>query len=138
MPPPKLNDTKRGFLVVVEDDSTLRELITEHLESIGFEVAAVANGDAAMEIVRNRHPDLLCIDLNLPSVSGFDLCEHIRADSTLNDVAILMMSASVQLEARAFSFEAGADGYLRKPYKLEQLTAEVTRLLNGPSSLRRR
>jgi DNA-binding response OmpR family regulator len=88
--------------------------------------------------MRERHPDLLCIDVNLPSVSGFDLCEHIRGDANLADVAILMMSASVLLEARAYSFEAGADGYLRKPYTLNQLTTEIMRLLDGPRSARRR
>jgi two-component system phosphate regulon response regulator PhoB len=134
----KLDAARRGLIVIVEDDETLRELTVEHLESVGFEVVAVANGDAGLEVVRARHPDLLCIDLNLPSVSGFDLCEHIRADPSLNDVTILMMSASVQLEARAFSFEAGADGYLRKPYSLDQLTVEINRLLNGATSTRRR
>ena len=137
-PPRPLATPRRGLVVVVEDDATLRELVAEHLQHIGFEVAAVANGDAALAIVRERHPDLLCIDVNLPSVSGFDLCEHIRGDSSLNDVAILMMSASVLLEARAYSFEAGADGYLRKPYTLGQLTSEITRLLDGPRSARRR
>jgi DNA-binding response OmpR family regulator len=133
-----MTSPRRGLLVVVEDDATLRELVAEHLESIGFEVVAVANGDAALNVVRERHPDLLCIDVNLPSVSGFDLCEHIRSDPSLNDVAILMMSASVLLEARAYSFEAGADGYLRKPYTLGQLTTEIGRLLDGPRSTRRR
>jgi two-component system phosphate regulon response regulator PhoB len=123
---------QRRLVIVVEDDPTLRELVEEHLRGVGFEVAAFANGDAALRLLRDRRPDLLCLDLNLPSVSGFDLCEHIRSDPRLKDVAILMTSASVLLEARAYSFEAGADAYLRKPYTLEELTSEIARLLEGP------
>jgi DNA-binding response OmpR family regulator len=101
------------------------------LRGVGFEVTAFANGDAALKLHREHRPDLFCLDLNLPSVSGFDLCESIRSDPQLKDVAILMTSASAQLEARAYSFEAGADAYLRKPYTLDELTGEITRLLDG-------
>jgi two-component system chemotaxis response regulator CheY len=126
------------LVIVVEDDPTLRELVAEHLRGVGFEVLAFANGDAALRMIRDRRPDLVCLDLNLPSVSGFDLCEQIRSDPLLNDIAILMTSATVFLEARAYSLEAGADAYLRKPYTLRQLTSEIARLLDAPPGSARR
>lgn len=129
---------RRRLIVVVEDDPTLRELVSEYLVSVGFDVAALANGDGALEMISERRPDLLCIDVNLPSVSGFDLCEHVRGNEQLNDVAILMTSASIFVEARAYAFEAGADAYLRKPFTLEELSRQVVRLLDGPGSARRR
>jgi two-component system response regulator PrrA len=112
-------------------------LVSEYLERVGFAVVSLAHGGAALEMVGGRRPDLVCIDVNLPSVSGFDLCEQIRGNSKLNDVAILMTSASVFVEARAYAFEAGADGYLRKPFTLEELSREIVRLLDGPGSARR-
>jgi two-component system, OmpR family, phosphate regulon response regulator PhoB len=70
----------------------------------------------------------VCLDLNLPRISGYDVCEQIRADVALKDISILITSARNSLDVRVFSLEAGADAYLTKPYGLKQLAGEIERL----------
>jgi len=79
--------------------------------------------------MRQRRPELICLDVILPRMSGYEVCEHIRADSELDRLSVLLTSDRASLEARAYSYEAGANGYLGKPYSLDRLAKEVRRLL---------
>ena len=81
-----------------------------------------------MQMIRDRLPGVVCLDLNLPRISGYDVCEQIRADLAIKDISILITSARNSLDVRVFSLEAGADAYLTKPYGMNQLTDEIERL----------
>jgi DNA-binding response OmpR family regulator len=70
----------------------------------------------------------VCLDLNLPRISGYEVCEQIRMDPAVKDIAILMTSARTSLDIKVFSLEAGADSYLAKPYPLHRLTDEIEEL----------
>lgn len=118
----------RSLVLVVEDEPVIQSLLAEHLTAAGFDVCVAPDGEVALELVRKRRPAVVCLDLNLPRISGYDVCEEIRADPTTRDVSILIMSARHSLDVRAFALEAGADAYLTKPYAMEQLTDEVERL----------
>ena len=122
----------RRIALVVEDDPSQRKQVTEHLTHLGLEVISVADGDAALSYVRERRPDLLCLDLSLPHISGYEVCEQIRTDPELQDLAVIMTSERASLEERAHSYEAGADAYLSKPFSLDKLAKEVARLLDRP------
>jgi DNA-binding response OmpR family regulator len=123
----------RRVALVVEDDPSQRRQVTEHLTRLGMDVIAVADGDAALSCIRERRPDLLCLDLSLPRISGYEVCEQIRNDPELQDLAVIMTSERASLEERAHSYEAGADAYLSKPHSLDKLAKEVWRLLDRPS-----
>jgi len=119
----------RGPLVlIVEDHPDTQSMVAEHLTGRGFEVVVAADGITAMQIVRDRRPRLVYLDLNLPHISGYDVCEQIRADPELEDIAILMTSARHTVDVHAYSLEAGADVYMPKPYNFEELTDQVERL----------
>src|SRR5262245_15818515 len=120
----------RRVVLVVEDDPAQRRQVTEHLTRLGLEVIAVADGDSALSTIRERRPDLLCLDLSLPRISGYEVCEQIRTDPELQDLAVIMTSERASLEERAHSYEAGADAYLSKPHSLDKLAKEVWRLLD--------
>jgi DNA-binding response OmpR family regulator len=120
-------------VLLVEDEPSLKRQATRHLTLVGFDVVALSDGDAALLAMRERRPDLLFLDLNLPRISGYEVCEQIRIDPELSELPVLMTSERVSLEARAFSYEAGADAYLGKPYTLDELTREVLRLLEAPA-----
>jgi DNA-binding response OmpR family regulator len=117
-----------GLVLLVEDDPDIRSLVAEHLIKIGFDVCVAADGERAMQMIRERLPGVVCLDLNLPRISGYDVCEQIRADPTIKDISILITSARNSLDVRVFSLEAGADSYLTKPYGMKQLTHEIERL----------
>ncbi len=129
---------RRRLVLLVDDEPSLCKQVSEHLMNLGFEVNTVTNGDDALSALRERRPDLLCLDLSLPRTSGYEVCEQIRNDPDLKDLVVLMTSERASIEARAYSFEAGADAYLNKPYTLDELAGEVQRLLNGPVPTGRR
>jgi DNA-binding response OmpR family regulator len=115
----------------VEDDPDIRALVVEHLLAAGFDVGQARNGEIALQMIRERAPDVVCLDLNLPRISGYDVCEQIRADVAIKDISILITSARNSLDVRVFSLEAGADAYLTKPFGLNELTDEIERLFEA-------
>ena len=125
--PPRTGDPRR-LILVVEDEPDIRSLVAEHLIDAGFDVCLASDGETALQLVRERRPGLVCLDLNLPRISGYDVCEQIRTDPAANDIAILMTSARNSLDIKVFSLEAGADAYLAKPYALHRLTNEIEEL----------
>jgi len=116
------------LVLLVEDDPDIQSMVADHLLEAGFDVCLAQDGEIAMQVIRERLPGVVCLDLNLPRISGYDVCEQIRADLTLKDVSILITSARNSLDVRVFSLEAGADAYLTKPYAMKQLTDEIERL----------
>src|SRR5690349_6790613 len=118
----------RRLVLVVEDEPDIRSMVAEHLLGEGFAVCVAQTGEIAMQVVRERRPGVVCLDLNLPRISGYDVCEQIRADLAIKDTSILITSARNSLDAMVFSLEAGADAYLAKPYQLKHLTKEIGRL----------
>jgi two-component system phosphate regulon response regulator PhoB len=122
--------SSRPLVLFVDDESALQKQVTAYLSTRGMDVVAVSDGDAALSAVRERRPDIVCVDVKLPRMSGYEVCEAIRSDAELAGIVVLMTSRRVSLEARAYSYEAGANGYLAKPYSMEQLAREVTRLLD--------
>jgi DNA-binding response OmpR family regulator len=120
-------------ILVVEDDPSLQQTVRKYLERLGFTVQTALDGESVVEILNERVPDLICLDLILPRRSGFEVCELVRRDLRL-DVPILVMNGRRSALDRAQAYEAGADGYLLKPFLLEDLAREVERLLDGPRS----
>jgi DNA-binding response OmpR family regulator len=138
----KLDHPRRGGIVegvkrtalVVEDDPQLLQTIRKHLELLEFDVTSVSDGESIAKILAVSVPDLICLDLILPRRSGFEVCELIRRDLKLRDVLILVMNDRHSALDRAQAYEAGADGYLLKPFDFAELSQEVSRLLEGPRS----
>jgi DNA-binding response OmpR family regulator len=124
---PRAGDARR-LILVVEDEPDVRSLVAAHLIAEGFDVCIASDGETALQLVRERRPGLVCLDLNLPRISGYDVCEQIRTDPAAKDIAILMTSARNSLDIKVFSLEAGADSFLAKPYALQSLTEEIEEL----------
>ncbi len=123
------------MVLVVEDHPATQSALADVLTEQGWEVALAFDGETAIRLAREVHPAVVWLDLNLPTISGFDVCEQIRADPMLNDVSIVMTSARHSLDVRANSLEAGADAYLPKPYDVDELmrvVEHVCRSRNAP------
>jgi CheY-like chemotaxis protein len=120
--------------LVVEDSPLFRKMLGDLLQELGFtRVLEAASGRAAQALLAETRPDLVCLDLTLPDISGYDVCEHIRASPALREVPVLMISARTQAMDRAQAEEAGASGYLIKPFTPEELRHQVERVLaTGP------
>jgi two-component system phosphate regulon response regulator PhoB len=116
-------------LLIVEDDDTIRETIREALFTEGFEVAACADGQAALNLIQRQKPAyaLVVLDLMLPGMSGLELCRRLRTEG--NQTPILVVSARDHEMDRVLGLEVGADDYLVKPFGMRELVARARALL---------
>jgi DNA-binding response OmpR family regulator len=112
-------------ILVVEDETTLRETLVDALEVEGFRVVAAADGRAALTTFRAEQPDLVLLDLMLPELSGIEVCRIIRAES---GVPIVMLTAKDSELDKVVGLELGADDYVTKPFSLRELSARIRAL----------
>jgi two-component system chemotaxis response regulator CheY len=126
------------LVMAVVAEPTLKQLVQRQLKSLDFDVVVATDAEAAIHELETRKPHLVCIDLLLPRDSGYEVCEFIRSTPRLFDVPILVMSERASAADRAYAEEAGADGFLPKPFSLNQFNEQVRALLAGdPLSMRR-
>ncbi len=119
-------------VLVVEDDDSIALALEYLVTRAGHGHARIADGAAALPLIRATHPDLVLLDVMLPGVSGFDICQGVRGDPALTDVKILMMTARGSSVERRRGIDLGADGFVTKPFDLHELRGEVHRLLGPP------
>lgn len=109
-----------ALIVVAEDHDDIRFVLKRALERAGHEVVATADGVAAWEAVRHRRPDIVVTDVDMPRMSGLELCRAIRADADLSDIPVLLASGSL-MPGDGRADEVGASGTLLKPFMPAQL-----------------
>ncbi len=119
----------RKRVLIVEDEDNIAIALDYLLSREGYEQDRIANGAEAMARIRAMHPDLVLLDVMLPEVSGYEICQEIRMDPALSDVKILMMTARGSAMERRKGLALGADGFISKPFELTELRAEVRRIL---------
>ena len=121
-------------ILVAEDQTDIRELLVMNLRGAGYEVTAVADGEAALASESERESDLLLLDLMMPGLDGLDVCKALRARG--RSTPILMLTAKSTELDRVLGLELGADDYLTKPFSLAELLARVKALLRRADLLR--
>lgn len=104
-------------------------MVRDLLVSSGHEIGLAADGPSALASVKAREPDLLILDLNMPGLSGYDVCRAVKRNPGTARVPILMLTAQSSVEHKLEGFEAGADDYLPKPFDARELRARVAALL---------
>lgn len=114
-------------ILVVEDDENLRLPLVDNLEDEGFEVAHASTGEIAIELTRTMTFDVIVLDIMLPGISGYEVCKALRAQGS--SAGVLMLTARSLEDDVVTGFDAGADDYLTKPYRLRELLARVRALL---------
>lgn len=117
------------LILVVDDNEDVAETIERTLEHTGFDTVVAHRGADALEIARERHPDLVVLDIMMPGMSGIDVCRHLRSNRELGDIPILFLTAKAEIGDKLEGFEAGADDYLTKPFNLIELELRVRALL---------
>ena len=113
-------------IVVIEDDSTLSELLKYNLSREGFTVFTAADGSNGLEIIRQEKPDIIITDLMLPGMDGFELTRILRRE---NQTPVLMLTARNEEIDKVLGLELGADDYLTKPFSMRELLARIKAML---------
>ena len=117
-------------VLVVEDEQDIANLVKHALErERGMEVQIIRSGDAAVAAATQAVPDLMVLDLNLPALSGLEVCRILRAKSETRDVPIIMLTARSSEADRIVGLDIGADDYITKPFSLRELAARVRAVL---------
>lgn len=118
-------------ILLVEDEENLNKIIKMNLEMEGYEVVSSDHGKQALDIAESQHFDLLILDVMLPELSGFQICEKVRLQN--KKVGIIIISAKDTSQDRIQGLKLGADDYLVKPFQLEELLLRVHNILRRSS-----
>jgi two-component system, OmpR family, alkaline phosphatase synthesis response regulator PhoP len=124
-----IDDTRLRSIVIVEDDEDIGDSIRYNLEREGFRVRVATTGEDALNLILDRPPSLVLLDLNLPHMSGFEMCRRLRAESTTARVPILMLTARTDESDKVLGLNLGADDYITKPFSMRELVARVNAVL---------
>jgi len=116
-------------IYIVEDEPDIRETLAYNLSQEGFKVSEFSDAESCLDKIQKKKPDLLILDLMLPGMSGLDLCKQIRADKSLQNLAIIMLTAKGEEVDRIIGFELGADDYVTKPFSVRELILRVKVIL---------
>ena len=116
-------------ILIIEDEAEMRALLTLHLQFHGYEVSGAMDGEHGLKEVKDSIPDLIILDVMLPGIGGYEVCERLKTDKHFSDIPILMFSARAGDIDKTIGFRCGADDYLPKPFEDTLLMGKIERLL---------
>lgn len=118
-------------ILVVDDSRDNIELVTEILESVGHQLISATDGSQGLELARKEQPDLAILDVNMPGMSGLELCAALKSDEKTSNTSVIMLTALGDVEKRIEALKLGAEDYLTKPFSPRELIARVERRLRA-------
>jgi two-component system, OmpR family, phosphate regulon response regulator PhoB len=118
-----------GRVLVVDDEPDVLLLCRLNLQQRGHELLEAADGSTALEIARDRHPDVIVLDLMLPGISGYDVLEELQRDAVTTDIPVLVLTAKSLRADRERSHGLGASAFLTKPFLPNELCEMVDSLV---------
>jgi DNA-binding response OmpR family regulator len=123
--------------LIVDDEKELADILAEHLRNWGYEPTIQTEGKSAVEWVRLERPSLILLDLMLPDVDGYSICETLKLDRETNLIPIVMITALAEKEDRVRGLQVGANQYLTKPFTADDLSRAIKAAFNWQEDLQR-
>ena len=121
------NEVATQRVLVVDDEKSISELITTSLRFVGFDVRTAASGQEALRVAEEFKPQAMVLDVMLPDLNGFEVCEKIRNEG--QDIGVLFLTAKDAVEDKVYGLTRGGDDYMTKPFSLEELVARLKSIL---------
>lgn len=121
--------TITGRVLVVDDEKPNREFLRQLLESAGAEVVLAEDGEQGLEILGSHHPDVALVDVMMPGMNGYEVCQAVKSNEAMARTAVIMVTARTTVEDIEYGFELGAFDYIRKPFRSRELLARVQNAL---------
>ena len=122
--------TRRSRVLVVDDTESVRSLFRKLLSSDGHDVVSAADGAAALEAVQRHRPDVVLLDVDMPTMDGLEVCRRLKADPSTRLTPVVMVTGQTDLNDRLRGIEAGADDFIVKPFNRNTLMTKVARVMN--------
>jgi two-component system phosphate regulon response regulator PhoB len=119
----------KEYLLIVEDEEDIQELLAFNLQREGYQVQVAPTGEAALKAVRSRVPDLMLLDLMLPGIDGLEICRILKGNADTRAIPIVMVTAKGEESDIISGLELGADDYVTKPFSNKVLVARVRNVL---------
>ena len=119
-------------LLIVDDESATVDMLATYLNIIGHDTVGAYSGEDGLVLAEAERPDLVILDLMMPDIQGFDVCQRLRASGKFENLPIVILSARIDQASIDKAMDSGADVYLTKPIDLPKLTSEIKRLLDNP------
>jgi signal transduction histidine kinase len=116
---------RQETIMVVDDTPANLKLLTDILQAKGYLVLTFPRGALALAAAAKNPPDLILLDINMPEMNGFEVCERLKADETLKDIPVIFISALTETEDKIKAFSLGAVDYVTKPFQCEEVNARV-------------
>ncbi len=117
---------RKERILVVDDEASIRRILETRLSMIGYDVVTASDGEEALTIFRNEDPDLVVLDVMMPKLDGYGVCQELRKES---DIPIIMLTALGDVADRITGLELGADDYVVKPFSPKELEARIRSVL---------
>lgn len=112
-------------LLVVDDEPAILDLMRRRLEALGCEVTTLTGGSEVVKVVREKLPDLVLLDVMMPDMDGFSVCQALKQDAEIRDIPVVLMTARAEVDSRIRGLELGAHDYVTKPFETAELLARV-------------
>ncbi|MEI6043664.1 MAG: response regulator [Chloroflexota bacterium] len=122
-------ENSRFKILIADDEDALRLLAHETLESEPADILEATDGEEALEMARREHPNLILLDVAMPGLTGFEVCQKLKADPATSDIIIVMLTAHGQGKDREHAERSGADHFMTKPFSPLQLLRLVAQIL---------
>lgn len=130
-------DKEQVLILVVEDDPSLRNFVAQTLQT-QYQVIAAENGKQALDLALEHTPDIIISDLMMPEMDGYELLQELKKDFSTSHIPVILLTAKTNLENRLTGLQYGAEAYLQKPFRTEELQAWIYSLLKNRRQLQQR
>ena len=119
-------------ILIVDDDQGILQILKKNLEPQGYEILTASDGQEGLKSARQKNPNLIILDLMLPLLDGYKICRMLKFDRKFKDIPIIMLTSCSQKEDEKLGYEVGADLYITKPFKTEDVMEKIKAMLKEP------
>ena len=116
-------------IMVVDDDKHTVDLISFRLTDLGYSIMTAFNGDEALDKLANYQPDLIILDISMPGMNGYEVCQQIKEKEDTEHIKIIFLTGKIDLHEKQAGFNVGAEAYITKPFHFDELSNTIESLL---------
>jgi len=120
-------------ILLVDDEPSILKMVGKRLEIEGFEVVMAVDGAEAVQKAQTEHPNLIILDLMLPKLNGYEVCTKLKQDPAYKHIPIVLFTAKTQDKDEKLGMECGANAYVRKPFRAQELLEKIRSLIAAPA-----
>ncbi|WP_370861490.1 hybrid sensor histidine kinase/response regulator transcription factor [Parabacteroides faecis] len=135
---PDVFSTNNYSIIIVEDKKELSSFLKEALLDSFKNIYVAGDGEEALEIINQKHPDIIVSDIMMPKMNGYELCKKIKEDMATNHIPVILLTARGDLDSTTMGYKLGADAYLAKPFDMELLLAVIVNQLKNREAIKQK